>query len=59
MPNHARGDAEKSPLLKGLHHGSTKRDGSSPRLEVPGGGNRLGRKKSGAKFFFVVSRDFI
>ena len=49
------GDAEKSPLLKGLHHGSTKRDGSSPRLRVPGGGG-WGRKKSGQSVFFFFER---
>ena len=51
MPNHARGDAEKSPLLKGLHHGSTKRDGSSPRLGVPVGW-RLGPQKIRGKIVF-------
>ena len=50
------GDAEKSPLLKGLHHGSTKRDGSSPRLGVPGGGTGWAAKNQGEvvvfSFFF-------
>ena len=47
---HAQGDAEKSPLLKGLHHGSTKRDGSSPRLGYPRGA--VGPQKIRAKCFF-------
>ena len=45
------GDAEKSPLLKGLHHGSTKRDGSSPRLGVPSKGAVWAAKNQGQSFF--------